>query len=331
MPRAPEHIPRLLALVRALVRAKELPIARLCDELDVSEADLRADIELLSLCGLPPYGPDNLIEIQVVGDRVRLSNRVLAPPPLQLSDEEAAGLRMALRIAEEQGWPEKRALSSAIRKLENALLPERREGARRLASRVRASSPAGGEAAGATEDKWLGPVRRAIDQKTSLDIAYYSDGREAVTERRIDPYRLVALPRARYVIAYCHTRKTVLTFRLDRVLRTRKTAARFEPPADLKVEDYIGDRSRDAARMVAVTVRFAPAIARLAMESYPDAKPTPDGGALWKGRVWPTLTFCREIVTWGGAAEVVEPADVRQQVREYAKDLVARYGIAPAR
>ena len=108
MAKAPEHIPRLLALVRALVRARELPLARLCEELGIDERELRGDIELLSLCGLPPYGPDSLIDIQVVRDRVRLSNKVLAPPPLQLSDEEAAGLRVALRLAEAQGWPERR-------------------------------------------------------------------------------------------------------------------------------------------------------------------------------------------------------------------------------
>ena len=42
-------------------------------------------------------------------------------------------------------------------------------------------------------------------------------------------------------------------------------------------------------------------------------------------RVWPTLAFCRQIVAWGGAAEVIEPQAVRDQVRAYAKELVARY------
>jgi hypothetical protein len=36
MAHAPEHIPRLLALVRALVSARKLPITRLCEELGVS-------------------------------------------------------------------------------------------------------------------------------------------------------------------------------------------------------------------------------------------------------------------------------------------------------
>lgn len=322
MAHAPEHIPRLLALVRALVSAKRLPLARLCEELGVSEAELRADIELLSLCGLPPYGPDNLIDIQVGKDGVvRLSNRVLAPPPLQLTDEEAAGLRLALKLAEAQGWPETRALGSAIRKLENALLPERREGARRLARRV----GVGVRSEETREQRWLALVKHAVETGTALDIEYYSDGREARTERRIDPYRLVATEAARYVIGYCHLRKAVLTFRLDRILSARRTKARFTPPEGLRAEDYLGDSPKDAASMVAVTVRFSPAVASYALESYPDAKANKDGGVDWKTRVWPTLAFCRQIVAWGGAAEVIEPMAVREQVRVYAQELVARY------
>ena len=117
MAKAPQHIPRLLHLVRILAKARELPLTRLADELGVTESELREDIELLSLCGVPPYGPENLIEIQIIGDRVRLSNRLLAPPPLQLSPEEAAGLRVALKIAESQGWPESRCRNASTKRL----------------------------------------------------------------------------------------------------------------------------------------------------------------------------------------------------------------------
>ena len=321
MARAPEHIPRLLALVRALSRARELPVATLCEELGVDEKELREDIELLSMCGLPPYGPDSLIDIQVVRDRVRLSNKVLAPPPLQLSDEEAAGLRVALRLAEAQGWPETKALRSAVKKLEAALLPERREGARRLARRLTVAG--GGEA---PEVRWLPMVKKAIETRTALDVTYYSDGREELTRRRIDPYRLVSLTRGRYVIAWCHLRKAILTFRLDRFVRAKGTTHRFEPPADLKVADYVGDTPRDAGNMVAVTVRFSPRAAHLARETWPAAKATADGGAVLKVKVWANLAFCREIARWGGAAEVLSPDSVRAQVRDYAKARLRRYG-----
>lgn len=320
MARAPEHIPRLLALVRALARSRELPLSTLCEQLGIEEKELREDIELLSMCGLPPYGPDSLIDIQIVRDRVRLSNKVLSPPPLQLTDEEAAGLRVTLRLAEEQGWPERRALKSAVRKLEAALLPERREGARRLAKRM---TVAGGEG---PEVRWLPLVRKAIETKTSLDATYYSDGREELTARRIDPYRLVSLARGRYVIAWCHLRKAILTFRLDRFVRVRRTAHRFEPPAELRISDYVGDTPRDAGSMVAVTVRFSPGAAHLARETWPAAKPTPDGGALLKVKVWANLAFCREIARWGGEAEVLSPDTVRAQVRDYAKARLRRYG-----
>jgi len=319
--KAPEHLPRLLALVRSLVRARELPVAVLCEELGVDEKELREDIELLSLCGLPPYGPDSLIDIQVVRDRVRLSNKVLAPPPLQLTDEEAAGLRVVLRLAEAQGWPEQRALASAVKKLEAALLPERREGARRLARRVAVAKAS----EGGKDERILPLVRKAIATSTALDVDYYSDGREELTRRRIDPYRLVALARGRYVIAYCQMRKAIQTFRLDRFVRARRTNHHFVAPSDLRVADYVGDATRDSGRMVQVTVRFAPGVAHLARETYPEAKPTADGGALLTARVWPNRAFCREIARWGGAAEVLAPENVRAMVRDDAKERLKRY------
>ena len=321
MARSPEHVPRLLHLVRILVRTRQMPLARLARELDVTEAEVRADIELLSLCGVPPYGPENLVEIQIVCDRVRLSNRLLAPPPLQLSAEEAAGLRLALRLAEAQGWPERRALRSALGKLEAALLPERREGGRRLARRL-ALAPED-----RAESRWLPLVREAVERRFALDVEYYSDGREAVTTRRIAPYRIVATARVRYLIAYCYSRRAVLTFRLDRLLKARRTAERFEPPADLKVADYLGDSPRTGPARVAVTVRFAPAAARLALETYSDARPAPEGSAIWKPHIWPSHSFARLILSWGGAAEVIEPAGVREAVRAYAQSVADLYAV----
>jgi proteasome accessory factor C len=313
--------------VRALAKKKEIPIARLCDELGVSEAELRADIELLSLCGLPPYGPENLIDIQIVKDRVRLSNRVLTPPPLQLSDDEAAGLRVVLRLAEAQGWPERKALASAVRKLEAALVPARREAGRRLARRVVVPK---GEDAG---ESWLPLARRAIETKTSLEIDYYSDGREARTVRRVDPYRVIVGTRASYLIGWCHLRRAVLTFRLDRIVRAKKTSERFEPVEEPRrpagavgdARSAVGDTPAVEPDPIEVSVRFSPAVARLALETYPDAKPAPGGAALWKARVWPTLAFCRQILSWGGEAVVESPADVRRQVRDYARVVAASY------
>ena len=78
--------------------------------------------------------------------------------------------------------------------------------------------------------------------------------------------------------------------------------------------------------MVAVTVRFAPDVCTLALESYPGAKLAPGGTAVWKTRVWPTRAFYRQIVSWGGAAEVTAPAEVREGVRAYAESVRKRYG-----
>ena len=120
-------------------------------------------------------------------------------------------------------------------------------------------------------------------------------------------------------------RKAIQTFRLDRFVRAKRTNHKFTPPTDLRIADYVGDSTRDAGRMVQVTIRFAPGAAHLARETYPEAKPTADGGAQLTARVWPNRAFSREIARWGGAAEVIAPERVRAMVRDDAQERLNRY------
>ena len=69
----------------------------------------------------------------------------------------------------------------------------------------------------------------------------------------------------------------------------------------------------------------ASTITSCALETCPGAKLAADGAAVWKTRVWPTRAFFRQIVAWGGAAEVVGPPDVRAGVREYAHRVATAY------
>ncbi|HKA23388.1 MAG TPA: hypothetical protein VKF80_00270 [Candidatus Eisenbacteria bacterium] len=66
------HVPRLLHLVRLLEKHGEMSLADVASELGVSEDELAEDVRLLSTCGVPPYSPADLFEIEIEGGRVRL-------------------------------------------------------------------------------------------------------------------------------------------------------------------------------------------------------------------------------------------------------------------
>jgi hypothetical protein len=67
--------------------------------------------------------------------------------------------------------------------------------------------------------QWQETINTAIERTQSLQITYFSAGRNLITRRRIDPYWLEEHRGLPYLRAYCHNADRVLTFRLDRIQR----------------------------------------------------------------------------------------------------------------
>ena len=87
----------------------------------VSERQLREDLELLWVCGLPGYGPGDLIDMALDGDRVTISHDAGIDRPLRLTQDEALALVVALRmLAETPGTGTRDAIERALAKIENA-------------------------------------------------------------------------------------------------------------------------------------------------------------------------------------------------------------------
>ncbi len=306
---AQSHLPRLLHLVRLLEKRGEMALADAARELGVTEREILEDVRLLSTCGVPPYSPADLFEIEVEGGRVRLGRRLLTLPRLQLSTEELAGLRLAARLGEGEGWGEARALKRAIAKIEAALGPSRRERGRRLARRIGVSPEPPAVA------RSLGLLERAVRERREVEMSYFSESREALSNRRVRPWRIEASPEARYLVGYDVGRRDERTFRVDRMQRLKLTGTRFEPPSRRV------PRAASEDRRVAVELRFSAQAARLAAEQFRNGRRGRDSSLRVRTKVWPGPGFCRFVLSWAGQCEVVSPEAVRGEVAAYAQRL----------
>src|SRR5271170_2066626 len=63
-----------------------------------------------------------------------------------------------------------------------------------------------------------------------IEIDYSSASRHQAERRPIDPYGIVHHAGEWYVVAYCHKRGDVRTFRIDRISAFRLTGDKFERP-----------------------------------------------------------------------------------------------------
>jgi hypothetical protein len=65
--------------------------------------------------------------------------------------------------------------------------------------------------------QWMAPLQAAIEAEGTVQIDYFTAGRNLLTRRTIQPYWLEERRGVGYVRAYCHSAERVLVFRLDRI------------------------------------------------------------------------------------------------------------------
>ena len=90
--KASERLRRLLTVVPYLVRNQGTKVADAADLFGMSEADLLADLDLLFVSGLPPYGPGDLIDVDIQEGRIWIGMADYFGRPLGLTRTEALAI-----------------------------------------------------------------------------------------------------------------------------------------------------------------------------------------------------------------------------------------------
>lgn len=284
-------------------------IKEMAERFSVKPAQLIRDLELASMCGLPPYTGDVLLDILVDDDGVvtcgvpRLFVR-----PLRLTPREGFALLAAGRAALAQpGADADGALARALDKLENAL-------GTRPALTVEVEQP-----------PLLPAVTAAAMSTTRIAITYYSAWRDELTERRIDPQLLYSRRGLWYVIADDSRSGEERVFRVDRIESLRPLGELFtHREVDVPADDDFPFAQAALSRRVTLSL---PAHARWVIESYPTVSVTPDEGGRYRvvldvaGETWLEVLLLRI----GPEAVVIEPGDVADLGRRAAARLLARY------
>lgn len=297
-----ERLRRLLFLVPYVAKNPGIQVDALARALGASKEDLLEELELLTYVGRPPFQPDDFIDIYVENDRVYvdLDQRFSAPP--RLTAAEAAALAAA---AELMRPAEGEALSSALAKLEKVLPAAARERFRDMERKIDA------DAGTPTE---LGPLTRAIAQHREVTFDYFSPERGATEKRRVRPRELFGHRGQWYLDAFDLGRNDDRLFRLDRMENLSVTEQAFEPmPSRRKRVPNPADGRGD------VVVRFNATAAPYVKERFgAEAKPLADGGVEVKVAGDSERWLTQWVLSFGGDAEVVEPAWARQAVARAA-------------
>ncbi|MEV1247855.1 WYL domain-containing protein [Nonomuraea sp. NPDC049750] len=310
---------RLVAALLLMQSRGRVTAAELADELEVSVATARRDLEALSVAGIPVYpqagrgGGWSLVG----GARTDLSG---------LSAIEAQALFLLVGPAAAVSGEAK----AALRKLVRALPQTFRADAEAAAAATMIDPTRWGER-DRRRPELVDLLQAAVVRRRKVRLTYAGSARER-TERLIDPWGLVDKDDIWYLIA--GTERGQRTFRIDRIIEAEPTDQPAERPDDFTLADaweqVVGEVERRRSRTwatVIIEARFVPVLrTHFGRHCHTD-------GELDHGRVRvrvrlaaPTpLDIARNLAGWGAMIEVVEPRSVQAELARIGAELAGQY------
>jgi proteasome accessory factor C len=322
MPTASDQLARLLSLLPWLRAHPGVTKDEAAAAFGISVDQLERDLRLAFTCELPGR-PDVFIDIDYLdSDRVSVIDPAGIERPLRLRADEAVALLVGLRaLAAVPGLQERGPLDSALAKLEDAA-------AQAGLSVATPAAPVPGQPAERSAAA-AAAVRAALADHRQLRLSYWVPSRDEVTERVVDPARLVTVDDSAYLEGYCHSSEAVRTFRLDRVVAAEVLgeAAGSAPPSRGEPTTY-----HPSPGDTVVVLDLRPE-ARWVPEYYPceSVVPLADGGVRATLRTADPRLAVRLALRLGGALRVVEPPEVAATVAAAARSALEAYGVSTRR
>ncbi len=320
-----DRFDRIFELNR-IFQAAHQPVSRrrLEEELECSRATVKRLIEDMR----------RYLNAPIVYDRERDGYRydrrggaMYELPGLWFNASELHALVMAQQLLAEV---EPGLLDQQLRPLQrriDRLLDLEQAGSDGLAGRVRVSQ-VGARRGGA---HFL-TVAGALARQQRLQIGYLNRGSDDHSEREVSPQRLNYYRDNWYLDAWCHLREGLRTFALDTIESAQPlpTRAARVPAADL-------DRHYASAYGIfsgvpdrVAVLRFSPQRARWVAKEHwhrdQEGRFLPDGHYELRIPYSNHLELVMDILKYGAEVEVLEPAELREQVAERLRAALGRYG-----
>lgn len=304
-PRTAQRLNRLLAALPWIIANPGASVDEVAERFDYDRNQLAKDLATVFVCGLPGYGPGDLMVAYIDEDEVVVEMADYFAQPVRLTPVEALGLLAAGRALQSSGQGSE-ALGSAVDKLQRVVLPDAEEA-------VAVELP---------EPPLVTELRDAADQGLVTHIEHASVATGEVTTRDIEPWAVFSTLGNWYVSAWCRLKEGERVFRIDRIRTAAPTGETFEARQDPPAHEIRYTPNEDDTQ---ATIRLSEGAAWVA-EHYPvDVEANDDGTLTIRMSVSDPAVAARLLVRLGDSGELLEGEGVAEAVADLRSRILARY------
>jgi predicted DNA-binding transcriptional regulator YafY len=309
---------RLLAIVLELQARKQVRAEDLAELFEVSKRTIYRDMLALDESGVPI--------VSIPGQGYSLVEGYFLPPLTFSADESIMLLLGTDFVAQNFDSQYRAAAQSASHKIIAVLPDSLRQEVEMLESSIRFIAINGPFA-----PETLQMLRRAIIQRRTVRFRYHGRDRsrdssdDQTNMRDADPYALVHIAGAWVLIAYCHLRRDIRHFRLDRMEDVSVLDQSFKRPQDFKIQQSSQDE-----RILIVKALVDHEVARWTQEMpsfYQTAQEERPDGFLLTFLVRHPGEVLNWLLSWGSHIRVLEPESLREMLVREAQAMLENYSI----
>lgn len=295
------QINRLFEMIYLLLNKESVTAGELAVHFEVSPRTIYRDVELLSSAGIPIYmtkGKGGGISL--------LPNFVLNK--IVLTDDEKSDILSALHAVEAVSLEQ---TNTAVQKLSSLFGNTNVDWVEVDFS---------GWANTDEEASVFSTLKAAITAKKK--VAFHYHGSESNTQRTVEPLKLCFKGQSWYIYTFCNVRKDYRFFKLRRIKKLELLNECFERTAPTKI---FGDIKIFQDDFVTITLRLSGKMAYRVYDEFSQYEILPNGDFIVQFTMPRGDWVYQYLATFGEHCEILEPEDIRLQIKEKLQKTLAHY------
>ena len=293
---------RLFRILYYILEKGKVTASELADKFEVSVRTIYRDIDSISSVGIPIYA------LQGKGGGIEIAEDFVLSKSL-LSENE------------------KQQIMSALQGLDNTTIQRENELLTKLSALFKMKNTSWIEVDfnnwqnNKLYEKTFNDIKSAILSKNIVSFTYFSSN-EKETSRSVKPVRLLFKGQDWYLYAFCLLRNDFRYFKLSRIKNLETHTEKF----DDNFEDVVLKKEMPNENTVHIKVKFDRKVAFMVYDELNgEIIEDSDGNLYTEIEVPNDYNLYNYIFSFGDGAEVLEPKEIRMQIKEMINKMAEKY------